>query len=204
MLRLYRAPFSTNCERVELALAYKGLEFEPVEIDYGDRGPVVRVSGQPLVPVLDDGGTVVADSTRILRYLERLRPEPPLFPSDPARSAELDIFLEWFNEVWKGPPNAIEAELGRASPDGERIAELAGRMDGWLDLFETLLEGRDHLLGEGVSAADFAAYPFLKYAAGREPADDELFHRVLDEYQQLGDRPRLAAWIRRMRALPRG
>ena len=55
MLRLYRAPFSTNVERVALALAHKGLEVESVEISYEDRSPVVEVSGQPLVPVLEIG-----------------------------------------------------------------------------------------------------------------------------------------------------
>ena len=32
MMRLYRANFSTNAERVALALAHKGLEVESVEI----------------------------------------------------------------------------------------------------------------------------------------------------------------------------
>jgi glutathione S-transferase len=99
VIRLYRAPFSTNVERVALALAYKGLEAESVVIDYADRSPVIEVSGQGLVPVVTDGGEVVADSTAILRHLERRYPEPPLFPADSARRAELDVFLEWFNEV---------------------------------------------------------------------------------------------------------
>lgn len=73
-----------------------------------------------------------------------------------------------------------------------------------LDRFEALLAGRDHLLGDAFSAADCAAFPFLKYAARRDPADDELFHRVLDEHQELGDdHPRLAAWIERVDARPR-
>ena len=53
------------------------------------------------------------------------------------------------------------------------------------------------------SAADCVAFPFLKFAAGRDPADDELFHRVLDEHQSVEGRPRLAAWIERVDARPR-
>ena len=113
MLRLYRAPFSTNVERVALALAHKGLDVESVEISYEDRSPVIEVSGQPFVPVLVDGDEVIPDSTRIMRHLEERHPEPPLFPRDPARRAELDVFLEWFNEVWKVAPNTIEDELER-------------------------------------------------------------------------------------------
>ena len=203
-ITLYRASFSTTVERVALALAHKGLAVESVVIDYSDRSLVEQVSGQGLVPVIDDGGTIVSDSTRILRHLEERHPDPPLVPRDPARRAELDVFLEWFNEVWKGPPNEIATELATGTPpDSERIGALAGQMAGWLDLFERMLEGRDHLLGD-FSAADCAAFPFLKYALRRDPADDELFHRVLDDHQQPGDEhPRLAAWIERVDALPR-
>ena len=201
-IRLYRAPFSTNVERVALALAYKGLEAESVTIDYSDRRPVIEVSGQPLVPVIVDGDEVVRDSLAILAYLEERSPDPPLFPSDPLRRAELEIFLEWFDHVWKLPPNVIEAELGEQRPDRERIAELSAQMNAWLDRLESLLGDRDHLLGE-FSAADCAAFPFLKYARSREPEDDELFHRILDEHQTVEGRPRLDAWIQRMDERPR-
>jgi maleylpyruvate isomerase len=203
VIRLFRAPFSTNVERVALALAHKGLEVESVVIDYADRSPVIEVSGQPLVPVIVDDGRVVVDSTTILRYLEETRPDPPLFPRDRARRAEMDVFLEWFNEVWKAPPNAIEAELENPEPDCERIAALCGRMGAWLGLFEAMLDGRDYLFGE-FSAADCAAFPFLKYARFRDPADDELFHLILEEHQRLDDaHPRLAAWIDRVNERPR-
>jgi maleylpyruvate isomerase len=204
MLRLYRAPFSTNVERVALALAHKSLEIESVMISYGDRSPVVEVSGQGLVPVLVDDETVVPDSVAILRYLEDKWPDPPLFPSDPARRAELDVFLDWFNQVWKVPPNAIEAELEKDEPDDDRVRELAARMHDSLDLFERLLDGRDHLFGDDLSAADCAAFPFLKYAKARDPEDDELFHRILDENLQLGGaHPRVSAWIDRVNERPR-
>jgi glutathione S-transferase len=203
VIKLYRAPYSTNVERVALALAHKGLAVESVLIDYADRSPVERVSGQGLVPVIDYDGEVVADSTRILRYLEERHPDPPLFPRDPARRAEVDVFLEWFDEVWKGPPNEIEAELRTPAPDRERIEALGRQMAGWLDLFERMLDGRDHLMGD-FSAADCAAFPFLKYARFRDPADDEPFHRILDDHQRLGDhRARLAAWIDAVDERPR-
>jgi glutathione S-transferase len=203
MLLLYRAPFSTNVERVALALAHKGLDVESVEISYEDRSPVIEVSGQPLVPVLVDGDEVIADSVRILRHLEVRHPDPPLFPRDAARRAELDVFLEWFNEVWKVPPNAIEDELERDDPDEERVTALAARMRASLDLFEQLLDGRDHLFGD-FSVADCAAFPFLKFGKLRDPDDDELFHRILEEHLRLDDGyPRLSAWIDRVNERPR-
>jgi glutathione S-transferase len=204
MLRLYRAPFSTNVERVALALAHKGLEVESVVISYEDRSPVVEASGQGLVPVLVDGDEVIPDSIRILRHLEDRWPDPPLFPRDAARRAELDVFLDWFNEVWKVAPNAIEAELERDRPDDARVAAQSARMRASLNRFETLLDGRDHLFGDDFSAADCAAFPFLKYAKLRDPEDDELFHRILEDNLRLdGGYPRLSAWIDRVNERPR-
>jgi glutathione S-transferase len=202
MITLYRARFSTNVERVAIALALKGLEAESIVISYDDRSPVIEVSGQGLVPVIVDDGQVVADSIRILRHLDERYPEPPLFPADRGRRAQVDIFIDWFNEVWKRAPNAMEDELEKAAPDQARVRELSARMAATLPLFEDLLDGRGHLFGE-LTAADLAAYPFLKYGAGRDPADVELFHRLLEEHLRLDGRyPRLRAWIERIAALP--
>jgi glutathione S-transferase len=162
---------------------------------------VEEVSGQGLVPVLVDGDRVVADSTRILRHLESRWPDPPLFPSDVARRAELDVFLDWFNEVWKQWPNTIEDELEKEKPNQAVVAEQSARMRASLDRFEAMLEGRDHLFGDDFSAADCAAFPFLKYGTLRDPADDELFHRILDEHLDPGER--VSAWIERVNERPR-
>jgi glutathione S-transferase len=202
-VRLFRIPFSTNVERVALALAYKGLDGEPVDVDPDDRSPVAAISGQELVPVLDDDGRIVSDSTRILEYLEERYPDPPLYPREPAGRAECVLFVDWFNRVWKAPPNAIEAELRQVNPNAATVATLAGEMTRSLDLFEALLSGREYLLGD-FSAADCAAFPFLKYALLHDPDDDELFHRILVDNLPLGvGHPRVAAWIRRMDARPR-
>jgi len=203
-MRLYRAPFSTNVERVALALAHKGLEVESVWIEYADRSPVERVSGQPLVPVLElDDGSVVCDSMQILRVLEERFPSMPLYPADAVGRAQIMSFVGWFDERWKLAPNEIAAALDSDAPNTRRIEALAGQMGAALRRFEKMLGGREHLMGDALSAADCAAYPFLKYAAWRDPADDELFHRVLDGYQDVGDHPRLAAWIARMDERPR-
>jgi glutathione S-transferase len=204
VIRVWLIPFSTNVERVALALAHKGVAAEAIEVDPVSRGEVMRVSGQRLVPVADFDGEVVADSVAILRRLEELHPEPPLWPAAGPRCAEMDVFIDWFNRVWKVAPNAIAAEIEKGSPDQFVLDAHAGELAGALQTFESLLEGRPYLLGDALSAADCVAYPFLRYAAARDPADDELFHRVLEQYQSLGDaHPNLGAWIERMGAHPR-
>lgn len=203
-IRVWVIPFSTNVERISLALGHKRLAAEIIEVDPADRAEVVRVSGQDLVPVAELDGEVVTDSTAILRRFDELQPEPALWPAEPSHRSGVDIFVEWFNRVWKVAPNAIATELEGDAPDSARIDGLAAEMAWALKLFEGLLSGSDYLLGDALTAGDCVAFPFLKYAAGRDPADDELFHRVLEDYQPLGgDHPRLRAWIERVGALPR-
>ena len=203
-LRLYRIPFSTNVERVALALAHKGIAVEYVDVDDADRSPVVAVSGQELVPVLVDGDRIISDSPAILTYLEDRFPEPPLYPTDESRRAEVRVFIDWFNHVWKRPPNLIAAEEEKPEPDRQRIAELAQRITEALALFESLLAGRDFLFGDELTVADVVAFPFLKYAVIWEEGDEHRFHEILRDAMPLGNRyPRLEAWIRRMDELPR-
>ena len=107
-MRVYRIPYSTNVERVALALAHKSIPVDWVDVDPDDRSAVVELSGQDLVPVMQtDHREVVADSMRIVGWLEKRRPDPPLWPASLGRRAEVDVFIEWFNKVWKAPPNAI-------------------------------------------------------------------------------------------------
>ena len=203
-LRLYAIPFSTNVERVALALGHKGVEAEVVMCDPADRSPIREVSGQDLVPVLDDEGFVVTDSSRIIEHIEERFPDPPLFPADPARRAEVRVFVDWFDGVWKAPPNRIDAELGAAAPDHVLVEALAAEMRATLAVFEAMLTGRSHLMGEELSAADCAAFPFLKYGLWLRDDDDERFHRILAEHLALdGGYPQIEDWLRRVDERPR-
>jgi glutathione S-transferase len=203
LIRVYRIPFSTNVERVALAAGHKAIEIEWIDVDPKDRSPVEVVSGQRLVPVLVEGDEVLSDSPVIIDWLELRVPDPPLFPREPARRAEVRVFVDWFNNVWKRPPNLIAAEEEKSQPDAARIAELAARMRGLVPLFEDLLNGRDYLFGD-FGAADVFAFPFLKYAVFGAPADDdERFHHILVEHQPLDAGSPLRAWAERVDAHPR-
>jgi glutathione S-transferase len=205
VIRLYAFPLSLNAERVAMALAHKSLEVEVVQVDRGDRSLVRRVSGQELVPVIEENGRSVFDSTEILRHLEAGHPDPPLFPRDPARREEMEIFLDWFNGVWKRPPNLIFGEEAGPSPDRDAMAGWGREMARSLDRFEALLAGREHLMGDAFSAADCAAWPFVRYAVWRVPDDPWRFHHILMEnLEARPDRhPRLIEWIEREADRPR-
>jgi glutathione S-transferase len=203
-IRVWRIPFSTNVERVALALAEKRLTVEWVDIDPDDRSAVRDLSGQDLVPVLEENGHVVCDSTVILEYLEERYPDPPLYPQDEARRAEARLLIDWFNRVWKRAPNELKAELERERPDEGRVRAHIEQLQHSRHRFESLLAGRRYLLGDEFTAVDSAFFPFLKYGAIYDPADDEPFHRILIEHLDLNSEyPRLQAWIRRVDEHPR-
>lgn len=204
MIRVWRIPFSTNVERVALALGHKGLDVEWVDVPREERTAVVEVSGQPLVPVLEEDGRVVSDSTAILEYLEERYPDPALYPRDEARRAEAVLLIDWFNRVWKRPPNELERMLSVEERVEKRVRTQAEELERSRDRFERLLAGRRYMLGDDFSAVDCAFFPFLKYGLLHDPNDTEPFHRILIEHLALEGRyPRLEEWIRRVDEHPR-
>ena len=196
---VHRIPYSTNVERVALVAAHKGIAIDWVDHDPDDRSAVRALSGQDFVPVAEIDGRVVSDSPVILRELERLAPEPALWPAEPARRAEADVFVDWFNRVWKVAPNLLADE-----PEMPGREMLAAELRGSVERFEALLDGREFLLGDELGIADVIAFPFLKYAAGIAPDDPDLFHHVLAEHLALGpEHVALRGWISRCDRLPR-
>jgi glutathione S-transferase len=198
-MTVHRIPFSTNVERVALAAAHKGVEVDWVDHDPADRSSIRAISGQDFVPVAELDGRVVVDSPVILRELERLAPDPALWPGEPTRRAEADVFVDWFNRVWKVAPNRMADHV-----DAPEQSDWAAELRGSLARFEALLDGRAFLLGDALGIADVIAFPFLKYAASIRPDDPDRFHHILAEHLALGDGfPRLRGWIARCDALPR-
>lgn len=95
-MRLYTHFRSSAAFRVRIALHLKGIEYEPVAVSFARDGGEHRsaefraVNPQGLVPVLDDGGTIVTQSLAIIDYLDSRVPEPRLLPEAPvARSRAL-------------------------------------------------------------------------------------------------------------------
>jgi maleylacetoacetate isomerase len=80
--------------RVRMALALKGLAFEPVTIDLhaGDQlsPDFCAINPMGALPVLiDDDGTRLDQSLAIMEYLEERHPAPPLLPGDAAGRARV-------------------------------------------------------------------------------------------------------------------
>jgi glutathione S-transferase len=197
-LRVWRIPYSTNCERVALAAGRAGTKLDWVDVDVLDRTPVRRLSGQSRVPVAEIDGEIVVGSLAIVRRID-----PTLWPAEPAARAEAEIFLEWLDRVWMHPLGVVFSRILGADVDDARIERAAARIDDHQDWFEALLGRHDHLLADDLTVADVAAYPFLKYATDRTVGDDYPIHEEMRRLISVEGRPRLAAWIQRVAPLAR-
>lgn len=97
--RLYHFRISHYNEKVRWALDFKGWPHVRTALVPGFHLPTVwRLTGQRLTPVLDLDGRSLTDSTAIIAELERLRPEPPLYPADPAERQRALAIEDHFDE----------------------------------------------------------------------------------------------------------
>ena len=116
-MRLIQIPFSHNCVKVRRALELKGLDFTTLDIQPMRREPVISASKQPLVPALEDDGTVIADSTAILEHLERRHPERPLLPATPAGRTECWLLEDWADSAFMEKTRRIAYWQTLLAPD---------------------------------------------------------------------------------------
>ena len=99
MPTVYGIPISPFVRKVRVALAEKGIAYDldpvlPVNVsaEYRKKSPLGKV------PAFQDGDKTLADSSVICAYLEKVHPNPPLYPSDPYPYAR----ALWFEEYGDG------------------------------------------------------------------------------------------------------
>jgi glutathione S-transferase len=98
---LYVIPGSHPAMAARLMLEMKGIEYKRVDLM-----PVISKAALKAlrfdgitVPALKIDGRKIQGSLQIARELDRLRPEPPLFPGDPERRAAVEAAERWGDEV---------------------------------------------------------------------------------------------------------
>jgi glutathione S-transferase len=100
--RLYVVHGSHPCETVKRAMEMKGIPYKLVELPPPLHAPIQRLLfGERTVPALRLNGEKLSGSRRILRRLEELRPDPPLFPADAGARARQDEAESWGDEVFQ-------------------------------------------------------------------------------------------------------
>jgi len=103
--RLYTIPGSHPGVAVQLMLAQKGIPFKRTDLFPVVSRAVVRGLGfpGPTVPALKLDGKKLQGSRTISRELDRVRPEPPLFPAEPERRAAVEEAERFGDEELQHP-----------------------------------------------------------------------------------------------------
>jgi len=191
---IYSARICPFCHRSRLALLEKGIDFELVEIDLGNKPDwYPDLSPFGTVPALRHGEVRLWESAVINEYLEEVFPTPALLPDDPGRKALARIWIDFAgNRLVPAFYRLLEEQDAKARL--QRQAEL----DKVLHIMETQGLGRlagegPYWLGDTVSLVDLAFYPWFE----RWP--------VLEHYRGASlpaDLPRMQRWREAMAGRP--
>jgi glutathione S-transferase len=193
-MKLYGTP-PTRALRVLWLLNELDIDCETITVNMGageHRGPaLLRLNPAGKLPVLVDGDLVLTESSAIPLYLAEKHPESSLIP---ATLADRALMYQWIFFL----VTEIEQPLWRIAlhtriyPEDERVAAdvpLAAR-DGrqMIDVLENHMQGRDFLVGDRPSVADFNAAFTLDWA--REAGLLENAPRLRAYLKAMYDRPK--------------
>ena len=172
MLRLYTHPLSVFARRVRIALIEKHLEAELVEVDMVNGGhkaaPFLGLNPFGRVPVLEDEGLVLYESTAILEYIEAKHPEAPLIPSDPrgrglcamhVKLCDLHVGVETRTLIF---PTRF---LPRERWDEAAMEAARGRIRKHLEVLEDMLGDREYMVDDRYTLVEVCYTPLVEFLA---------------------------------------
>lgn len=202
---------SPYCWTVRFALAHKGLDYRALPTSFTGI-PSICGGGQKMVPVLEDGGKIVADSWAIAEHLEASYADrPSLFGGALGRNYARFILATFTTHIVRFGIKLVVGEVFKklqpedsayyresrtqrlgmsieeftAAPVAERIAALRGA----LEPLRAVLKDQPFLSGAAPLYADYIAAGYLLWWRAASP------ERVLEK-----DDP-LTPWFERMMAL---
>lgn len=189
-MKLYHSRMSGHAHRARLFLSLLEVPHEVVEVDLrsGAQKTPEYLALNPFgqVPVLDDDGTIIADSNAILVYLAKKLGRSDWLPDDPKGAAAVQRWLSVAaGELAQGPATARRIALLGLKGSPEEAIERAHRL---LALLEAHLAGGDWLVGERPTIADVALYSYVA--------------RAPEGNIDLASYPRVNAFLGRIEALP--
>jgi glutathione S-transferase len=128
--RLYVIPASHPATTAALMLDFKGIEYKRTDLMPVVAKAALRAFGFPgtTVPALKIGAEKVQGSRAISRALDRIVPDPPLFPADPDRRAAVEEAERFGDEQLQHPIRQLlwwgfkrEKENLRGYSEGARL-----------------------------------------------------------------------------------
>ncbi|MBY0582835.1 MAG: glutathione S-transferase [Sphingomonas sp.] len=189
-MKLYFHPISGHAHRARLFLSLINADVEVVEVDLtkGQHKSAEYLAldrfGQ--VPLLDDNGTVIADSNAIMVYAAKKFGRTDWLPEDALGAARVQRWLSVAaGHIAFGPAAARLVTIFNAgfNPD-----EVIARAHSILRLIDAELEGRQWIAADHATIADVALYSYIA--------------RAPEGNVDLAPYGNVAGWLRRIEALP--
>jgi glutathione S-transferase len=150
---------TSNNMKVRIALGYKGIPYDFRRINPADRSEILRLSGQHLTPVMEHRKVVLFDSAAIIRYLEsNFRDTPGLLGTSRDEQWLIEDLELFARATLAGP--MMDVVHRRVSGRAVDEAMQARCQDAFTNAATRLIEaldGRDWLVGAGMSLADVTA-----------------------------------------------
>lgn len=138
-------------------------------------------------PVITDGNRVLAESGAIIDYILRHYGDGRLQP-DTSEGA-YDDYVYWMHaaEGSAMPALIIRINVARVDPNATVLPRLDQEVANQLGLIESVLDGREYLIGAGLTAADIQMSFVGELAAAR---------------LGIADYPNIKAWVKRFQSRP--
>lgn len=189
-MKLYYDPLSGHSHRARLFLGLAGIpaELVLVALKKGEhkKPEFLTLNRFGQLPVLEDNGTVVADSNAILVYIAKKYGKSDWLPEDARGAAAVQRWLSVAaGQIASGPATARLITLFGAKYDPEDAIKRAHAV---LAIIEEELAGRNWIAAERATIADVALYSYI--AAAPEGNVD------------IAGYDNIKAWLRRIEALP--
>ncbi|NNK79078.1 MAG: glutathione S-transferase family protein [Litoreibacter sp.] len=191
-MKLYCFGESGNAYKAALTMDLAGLDWEPIFVDFfkGEARDEAFRKINPMgeVPVLCDGNMTLTQSGAIQQYIVD---KTGRLGGRPGDKYEVLRWILWDNHKMSSQAGVIRF-LVNFLPEEKRPVEaiefLKGRLMAALRVLDTALEGREWLVGDGITIADIACCGYLFY---EEPFG---FDRK--------DHPNIDAWLTRISNQP--
>ena len=143
------------------------------------------------VPAVEHGDFQFYETQAVLRYLERIQPEPSLTPADPQKAARMDQIMglnDWYLFTHAmapiGFPRVVAPRIGFPADDS-KVAEALPRAEICVGELARLLGDQPFLAGATLSLADLMVAPQLSLLAECEEGQS-----------LMAPHPALSAWPR--------
>lgn len=190
-MKLYHHPLSGHAHRAALFLSLAGVEHELVAVDLAasahKQPEFLALNSFGEIPVLDDDGTVIADSLAILVYVARKVGPSHWLPIDPVAEAQVQRWLSV--AAGKIAYGACAARLITVFGAPFDAQEVIARAHATLAVIELTLAEHPWIAGtSAASIADVALYSYVE--------------RAPEGNVDLSGYPRILSWLRRIEQLP--